>query len=658
VKELKLEKKIITNSLSWVIGGAQGSGVDSAANIFSRACAIGGLHLFGKREYYSNIKGEHSYFTVRVSDEPLRSHVDEINMLVSFDAETIFRHFEEVAASGAIIYDSDIIKTSLDEVPTVDDPAAARIKKLLQKAGLGFTVQDALEYAKRCGAILFPMPFFQILQEFAQKANDPALSKLTRMVNVMALSASMAILDFDSEVLSRAIQFIFRTKKKVADLNAQASIHTYNYAKAKFTGSNFSYRLKTKPPQLDMIIVQGNQSSALGKMVAGCRFQTYYPITPASDDSEFLESNEILDLYDSDGKKGSTVVIQTEDEIAAITMAIGSALTGVRTATATSGPGFSLMAEALGWAGMNEVPVVISLYQRTGPSTGLPTRHEQGDLNFAINAGHGEFPRIVFASGDIEESFYDSIKVFNFADRYQMPVIHMLDKAIANSLITCKNFNVNKVAIDRGLRVKQITEQDIGVAGNYLRFKLSNNNPISPMVALGTKDAIFWNSGDEHTQEGHITEDPEIRVQMMDKRMTKLDVAIKEIPNEDKAVAYGSGGGIVIISWGSTKGAILDALDRLSAEGIKVRYIQVRLMHPFPSELVKSMLKDAKTVIDIEMNYSGQLGSLVRQYAGLEANYYIVKYNGRPMSLDEVYNGVKRIIRGDAPRRQVLRSGA
>ena len=384
----------ITNSLSWVTGGAQGSGVDSAANIFSRACAIGGLHLFGKREYYSNIKGEHSYFTVRVSDKPLHSHVDEINMLVSFDAETIFRHFEEVTASGAIIYDSGIVNTLLDEVPTVDGPAADRIKKVLQKAGLGFTVQDALEHAKRRGAILFPMPFFQLLQEFAQKANDPALSRLTRMINVMALSASMAIMDFDSGVLAKAIQFIFRTKKKVADLNVQAAVHTYNYAKAKFAGSNFNYRLKIRPAQPDTIIVQGNQSSALGKMVAGCRFQTYYPITPASDDSEFLEANEILDLYDS-GKKGSTVVIQTEDEIAAITMAIGSALTGVRTATATSGPGFSLMAEALGWAGMNEVPVVISLYQRTGPSTGLPTRHEQGDLIFAINAGHGEFPRIV-----------------------------------------------------------------------------------------------------------------------------------------------------------------------------------------------------------------------------------------------------------------------
>ncbi|HEY6756821.1 MAG TPA: 2-oxoacid:ferredoxin oxidoreductase subunit alpha [Nitrososphaera sp.] len=641
--------------MSWVTGGAQGSGVDSAANIFSRACAIGGLHLFGKREYYSNIKGEHSYFTVRVGDKPLHSHVDEINMLVSFDAETIFRHFEEVTASGAIIYDSGIVNTLLNEVPTVDDPASTRIKKVLQKAGLGFTVQDALEHAKRRGAILFPMPFFQLLQEFAQKANDPALSRLTRMINVMALSASMAILDFDIGVLAKAIQFIFRTKKKVADLNVQASVHTYNYAKAKFAGSNFRYRLKIRPAQQDTIIVQGNQSSALGKMVAGCRFQTYYPITPASDDSEFLEANEILDLYDS-GKKGSTVVIQTEDEIAAITMAIGSALTGVRTATATSGPGFSLMAEALGWAGMNEVPVVISLYQRTGPSTGLPTRHEQGDLSFAINAGHGEFPRIVLASGDIEESFYDTIKAFNFADRYQMPVIHMLDKAIANSLITCRNFNVKKVAIDRGSRVKQITEEDKGVAGNYLRFKLSNN-PISPMVVLGTKDAIFWNSGDEHTEEGHITEDPEIRVQMMDKRMSKLVVAINEIPDEDKAVVYGSGDA-VIVSWGSTKGAILDAMDKLAVEGMKVRYIQVRLMNPFPSELVKSMLKDAKTIIDIEMNYTGQLGSLVRQHTGLEANYHIVKYNGRPMSLDEVYNGVKRIIHGDAPRRQVLKSGA
>ena len=648
-------EKTTTNSLSWVIGGAQGSGVDSAANIFSRACAAGGLHVFGKREYYSNIKGEHSYFTVRVSGRPVHSHVNEINMLVSFDAETVFRHFEDVTTGGAIIYATDVAATSLDETPTVDDYASMRIKKTLQKTGLGFTVNDALEHAKRRGVMLFPIPFFQLLQEFAQKANDPALSKLTRMVNVMALSASMAIMGFDSEVLARAIQFIFRAKKKVADLNVSASAHVYNYAKAKFAGGNFAYQLKTRPIGADMIIVQGNQSSALGKMLAGCRFQTYYPITPASDDSEFLEANEILDLNDS-GKKGSTVVVQTEDEIAALAMAIGSALTGARSATATSGPGFSLMAEALGWAGINEVPVVISLYQRAGPSTGLPTRHEQGDLTFAINAGHGEFPRIVLASGDIEESFYDTIKVFNLADRYQMPVIHLLDKAIANSVTTCKNFDVNKIGIHRGSMVKEITDKDKGVAGNYLRFKLSDD-PISPRVVLGTKDAIFWNTGDEHTEEGHISEDPELRVQMMDKRMNKLQVALKEIPDEDKAVAYG-GGDIAIISWGSTKGAILDMMEKLAAEGTKIKFIQVRLMNPFPSELVNSMLKGVKTVIDIEMNYTGQLGSLVRQHIGREVDFKIVKYNGRPISLDEVYNAVKRIMGGDAPRRQVLKSGA
>jgi 2-oxoglutarate/2-oxoacid ferredoxin oxidoreductase subunit alpha len=262
----------------------------------------------------------------------------------------------------------------------------------------------------------------------------------------------------------------------------------------------------------------------------------------------------------------------------------------------------------------------------------------------------------VLASGDIEESFYDTIKVFNLADRYQMPVIHMLDKAIANSVTTCENFDPNKVGIERGSIVRQITDADKGAAGNYLRFKLSDG-PISPRVVLGTKDAIFWNTGDEHTEEGHITEDPELRVQMMDKRMDKLNVALKEIPDNDKAVVYGSGD-VGIISWGSTKGAILDLMEQLAAEGIHIKFIQVRLMSPFPSELIKLMLKGVNTLIDIEMNYSGQLGSLVRQYTGVQADYQVVKYNGRPMSLDEVYNAVKRIIDRDAPRRQVLKSGA
>ena len=648
---------LITNSLNWVIGGAQGSGVDSAANIFSRACALGGLHIFGKREYYSNIKGEHSYFTVRVSELPIRSPLEELNVLVSFDAETVLRHFEEVVSGGAIIYNSDSVETKLEEVPTIDDYAAERIKKALEKAGLGTAVKDALESARRRGVALYAMPYFKVLEDFAQKMKDPSLSKLARMTNVMALSTSMALLEFNPDILAKAIKHIFRAKERVAELNVKAQYHMYEYAKSNFALDGFNYRLVTRPVQPGTLAMQGNQSSAIGKMVAGCRFQTYYPITPATDDSELLESNEILDLYDS-GKKGSTVVVQTEDEIAAITMAIGGALTGVRSATATSGPGFSLMAEALGWAGINEVPVVVSLYQRAGPSTGLPTRHEQGDLQFAINAGHGEFPKIVFASGDIEESFYDTIKVFNYADKYQMPVIHMLDKLIANSVMTCPAFDPAKVKIERGLVATKITEEDRGAAGNYLRFKLSDN-PVSPRIPLGTENAIFWNTGDEHTEEGHITEDPELRIRMMDKRMGKLDVALAEIPDEDKAALHGDpDADIAIVSWGSTKGVILDAIEKLSGEGAKVKFIQLRLLHPFPAALVEKILASVKTVVDIEMNHTSQLASLLRQHTGRQAEHLIVKYNGRPMTLEEVYNAVMRIISGKAPRRQVLKSGS
>ena len=649
----------ISNSLTWVIGGAQGSGVDSAANIFSKACSNGGLHIFGKREYYSNIKGEHSYFTVRVSDNQIRSHVDDIDILVSFDAETIFRHGDKVTKGGAIIYDSELANISIQEVPTLDDYACARITRILEEVHKPLTVQGMVDYAKDNGSTLYKIPYFQILKEFSEKVNDHSLSKLTRMTNVMALSASMAILDFDSEVLAKAIKYIFKTKPKIADVNIAAANYSYNYIKSKFDVTGFKFKLTCNKPSSDIILVQGSQSSAMAKIVAGCRFQTYYPITPASDDSEFLESNQIMEQAYND-RKGSVLVIQTEDEIAAITMAIGGALTGVRSATATSGPGFSLMAEALGWAGINEVPVVVSLYQRAGPSTGLPTRHEQGDLIFAINCGHGEFPKIVFASGDIEESFYDTIKAFNFAEKYQLPVIHMLDKAIANSIMTCKIFDQHSIKIDRGHLLENVPQSaETGTAGNYRRFKL-DINPISPRIALGKENGIFWNTGDEHTEEGHITEDPDNRIKMMNKRMSKLDLALKEIPDEDKARAYGQddpSSGVTIVSWGSTKGAILDAIDRLVAEGKKVRFIQIRLMHPFPTALVEKMLANSKVLVDIEMNYTSQLGVLIKQNLSRSIDYKIVKYNGRPMSSSEVYNALMSIINGNAKRRIVLEHG-
>ena len=639
-----------------MIGGPQGSGVDSAANIFAKTCAKEGFHIFGKREFYSNIKGEHSYFTIRISEKPVNSHLEDVNMLVSFDAETVFRHADKVSPNGVIIYDSSLAETDLDEVPTIDFEANKRIGKLLQDSGLSQKLNGMLDLARSRGCTVYGLPYYEMIEAVGRNLDDPKLSKLSRVVNVMAISASLSLLGIKKDMLISAIKDVFGSKPKLLSSNIEAAEYAYSYINTKFDAKNIKCKITPKAVLKDYVLISGSQAAAIGKILGGCRLQTYYPITPASDESEFLESNQIINQVD--GKRGSIIVVQTEDEIAAITMAIGAALTGVRTATATSGPGFSLMAEALGWAGMNEVPLVVTMYQRAGPSTGLPTRHEQGDLLFTINAGHGDFPKIVLASGDIEEAFYDSIKVFNFAELYQLPVIHLLDKAISSSIQTSKRFS-NELKIERG-RFKRDIDKDPspGTAGHFRRFKLEDS-PISTRVPLGTENAIFWNTGDEHTEEGHISEDPENRNKMMDKRMKKLELALENIAEDDKAACYNfdSNTKNVVISWGSTKGAILEALEKLTEEGSKLGFIQVRLLHPFPTGTIKKFLTNARLIIDVEMNYSSQLGSLVQQYTGREIDFKIVKYNGRPMSTTEIYIALKAILSGTNERRIVLDGG-
>ncbi len=394
-------------------------------------------------------------------------------------------------------------------------------------------------------------------------------------------------------------------------------------------------------------MVQGFQGTALGKMACGCRVQPYYPITPASDESVFLESNEILEMIDE--RPGSTAVIQTEDEICAMGMTIGSALTGTRSATCTSGPGFALMTEMLGWAGINEVPVVITNYQRSGPSTGLPTRHGQDDLLFSVFAGHGDFPKIVYASGDVEESFYDTGNVFNYADVFQVPVIHLMDKFIASSVVTCKRFDPSKITINRGKLLDKVED-------GYERFAFTEDG-ISPRSRLGIDNGIFWDTGDESDEKGHITEDPILRVKMMDKRMSRLDLILKEIPEAEKAVSFGVED-YTVITWGSSKGPIIDAIEMLKKEGISIGLVQIKLLHPFPGEYIASLLKDAKTIIDVEANHSAQLGKLFKQNVQRDIDYSILKYTGRAMTSTEIYDSLKKIVENKAEKREVLMHGA
>ncbi|HKZ94790.1 MAG TPA: 2-oxoacid:ferredoxin oxidoreductase subunit alpha [Candidatus Bathyarchaeia archaeon] len=642
------------DELVWMAGGPQGSGVDSAANIFGRACCYGGLHVYGKREYHSNIKGLHSYFHIRVSKKEVVADVDRVDLLCAFDAESVVRHIWEVAPGGGVICDAEALSTRIFDIPTWPQPFIDEFRRTLDAKGIKpETVGDLLKEAAKSNVRTYAVPYMDLLKEVASEVGEEKLSRLTRMINVLALGASFGLISFDKAPVEKAIRMIFGDKPKIISMNLLALNKVYEYATQKF--DDFGLKLEAVPTHEKRIFLQGTQAAALGKLVGGCRLQTYYPITPAADESEYLEENENLQLEQSGvGQAGGSILImQTEDEISAINMASGAALTGVRAATATSGPGFSLMVEGLGWAGNSEVPVVVTYYQRGAPATGLPTRHGQGDLRFALHAAHGEFPRIILSSGDIEECFYDAARAFNYAERYQTPVIHLIDKALANSNKSCKVFDQSLIKIERG---QLLAEAD--VQGKEYKRYLITESGVSDRLPLGTPNIVFWNTGDEHDELGHISEEPVMRARMYEKRMRKLETADKEIPVHERVSLFGDAEATTtVVSWGSPKGAVLEAMERLRQEGYKMSFLQVRMPHPLPKEYIAEGLNKAKKKIMVEGNYTAQLAGIIAENTGINMDYFVLKWNGRPMSSDEVYEALKLIMQDKAPKRQVLTNG-
>ena len=632
-------------------GGPQGSGVDTASTIFGRACGYGGLYVYGRREYHSNIKTMHSYFHQRVSKQPTLANVSDVDLLAAFDAETVLRHVGEVVSEGGIIVDSRDLNVNVHkDIATFSEEYKAQIRDFQTQNGVGDTINDFLSYAKSKQVQVYPVPYMDLLSQIGKQLNIEKVSMLTRMINVLTIGVSFALLKYDRKLVQDAIKATFH--EKIANMNLTAIDAAYNYTEENFDVNAFKHKLEKQPITESRIFLTGNQAVAMGKALGGCRVQTYYPITPAADESEYIEAHEILKT--KNGSQEAIIVLQTEDEIAAVNAASGACLAGARAATSTSGPGFSLMVEGLGWAGNNEVPLVITYYQRGGPSTGQPTRHSQQDLRFAMHAAHGEFARIIVASGDIEECFYDAAEVFNLAEKYQMPVIHLLDKGMANSSQTYPLFDYSKVKIDRGLIVgEKELEGKI-----YKRFQYTETG-VSPRAFLGTKNAVQWYSGDEHNEMGNINEEPLNRRRMMDKRIGKLELVPREVPADFKFHFYGSKDAEnVVVSWGSPKGAILESIDQLKAEGHNIGYIQVRMLLPFPATEIKQLLTDKKRIIDIEDNHDAQLGGVVAEQTGIKPTHYILKYTGRPMMTTEVYQALKAAITDQAPQRQVLMLGA
>jgi 2-oxoglutarate ferredoxin oxidoreductase subunit alpha len=642
-----------TQELSWRVGGPQGSGVDTAARIFGFGCALGGLHVFGRREYYSNIMGRHSYFDVRVAHHPLTSHRETVDLLATFEAETLARHAICVVPGGAIVHNTDDADTPFERITFLGDRPHQNLAHYLDEQGLPATTAGLLEDARRRGVQTFGFPFNQIIESLAEKLKIPK-STAQRTLNTLAVAVSVGLLEYDPDCLVKALEKTFPDRAKIVELNVEAAELAYEFVRKEFDTHDFNFRLSTREMSEPRLLVNGNQAAAMGKLVAGMTFQTYYPISPATDESVYLEEHATFPLRTGGDKPGSVVVVQTEDELAAVTMASGAALTGARSATATSGPGFSLMVEGLGWAGMNEVPLVVTLYQRGSPATGLPTRTEQGDLLFAIRAGHGEFPRIVLASGDIVEAFYDAAQAFNYAERYQMPVIHLLDKALASTTQTVPPFDTQSVRIERG---QLYTPSSNGNGtGPYPRFALTEAG-VSPRPLLGQPGGTHWLTGGEHTIYGLVTEDPVIREHMVEKRARKLELAAREIPQNEKFKVYGDPeAAFTILSWGSNKGGILEAIQLLAADGISARLAQVRLLWPFPADELMPLLEKARPLVNVESNYSGQFAQLLRENTGRTPDHLILKYNGRPMSGAALHHALQQIAEGRGESRIVLRN--
>jgi 2-oxoglutarate ferredoxin oxidoreductase subunit alpha len=617
-----------------IIGGPQGGGIDSAAQIVIRAFSIAGYEAYGIREYYSNIKGRHSYFHVRVKETPVRSLRYPVDLLVCLDYESPFVHMEDVSDKTKVLYDEDLVNTKIEQVLTMEPETKKHVIDRLKNGGFETTVAGAVKYMQSKGATPYPVSFRNLVVTALGPNKPPA-----RYANTLGASLAMALMGLPREFTSRGIESVFGKKKEVIEDNEKIVLSGYDFVRTHNT-----VNIKELPvrPAKEKYILTGNEAVGIGKVIGGLKLQTYYPITPAADESFFLEGHDFfepdmggdMDKENEVLKNTGVVVVQAEDEIAAIAMAISGAMTGTRTATGTSGPGFSLMAEALGYAGINEVPVVVSLYQRGGPSTGLPTRNSQADLMFAINAGHGEFAKIVYSSGDVPEAIVDAIRVFNYAEKFQVPVIHILDKNLANSFFLVDGLDYSKIKIERWKLAPN--------SENFERFKLTEDG-ISPMGMFGKN--IIWLTGDEHSELGHITEDPETRDAMMVKRMSKLQTILREIPDEEQVELIGDPeADVTLLSWGSNKGVILSVFEKLREEGVKANLVYVKLMNPFPSELVSKYLSSARLVIDLENNYTGQLALLVKQNCGFEVENFILKYNGRHTTDDEVYDGIKRVL--------------
>ncbi len=572
------------------ISGANGDGIESAAMLLAKAIGKNKFHLFGFRSYQSVIRGGNVWFQISISNKKPLSIGNDVDILVALDIDAIKNNISSLNEKGIILYD--------EKIPNV------------------------LEQLKGSNLIALPFPMLDV----AVKVGGTSIYRNTFVIGIIG-----KMLGLSKESIESTITEVFKRKPEVVKTNIDVAMAAYDTA-ISYDISRF--KIIATGERGDKYLLSGNDAIALGAAAAGCKFYAAYPMTPAS---------SIMDWFASHEDHG-ILYKQPEDEITAINMTIGAASAGVRAMCGTSGGGFSLMVEALGLAGMLEVPIVVIESQRGGPSTGLPTKTEQGDLLFVSHASQGEFPRVVIAPRNVEECFYEMANAFNIAERYQCPVIVLLDLFLSEHVETV-DIDPSRIVIDRGLIVMENKD------GKRFKRYLITKNGISPRALPGTSGLAFVAPSDEHDEYGDLVSDtragtPEgksIRMQMHEKRMRKIDtmfeennIPLPEVINENAKIFF--------VTFGSSTNSCIEAMNILKESEVDIGVISFSYMLPFNSDKIKQLLEN-KNLIDVECNYTGQLSKLIAMYTGVLIKDKILSYDGEALSSRDVAERVKIILK-------------
>ncbi len=568
------------------IGGEAGQGIQTIGNTLAKVFSRAGYYVFTHQDYESRVRGGHNFYQVRFSTVPVTASRARIDILVAMDKESIALHENELSEVGHVIYDSSVLRQKHDKPNFLDIP-------------------------------------------FVNLAVEHGGNKI--MANAVSMGAVLGMLGMGLDVLMKIIEYTF--KKKGEDIikgNMNAAKAGHDFAKEKCLECNFTVKGSQNK---SLMLINGIEAVGLGAVSSGCKFYSAYPMTPSTGIMNYIAGKE---------KEYGIIVEQAEDEISAINMTLGASFGGVRAMTGTSGGGFALMVEGLSLAAITETPIVIALGQRPGPATGLPTRTEQADLLFAIYTAHGEFPRVILAPGTPEQAFYLTNRAFDIAEKYQIPVVIITDQYLGDSQWTFEGFDAGRIKYTdyrlRGEAFKNLSE--------YRRHAFTESG-VSPLGIPGDSRHLVVTDSDEHDEEGHIIEDAETRIKMMDKRLyKKMPLIQQEI---EPPLVYGSSNPeIVIAGWGSTYGVIKEAVDMLSKDR-SIAMLHFSEIYPFPS--VKkynylNMLNKAKLTVCAENNATGQFARLMRTETGYEFKAKINKYDGRPFILEGLLGEINAHIEG------------